>query len=276
MPGLNAIQPTCVPPTTASIGLQRLARRQTASAPAPLHHSDRLETGLIGARTASTIGETTLRLMRETGVHTPTTTAPVGWVTVAGFADGMALSTEDSRLQTACMLAGHYGGYRFGLAAPLLDRTSGLIAVSGVTAAAIVPQLLAQDLSDPAHVAAPVAPNTKATHRAGFVGGTVGAGLAMTTVLTHSSLMRPQAAIPLVALGAASGYLDGVAAVTNQRKAQALSTGAGHVVGFAMAAAVPGVTTAARTGLTRAGLASVALTPFVVASLDAIRHGQQG
>jgi hypothetical protein len=248
------------------------SRNETALIPA--HRYDRLEQGVFSAKAASTIGETTLKLMQESGMRTATKAGPVNWLTLAGFADGLSLTVEDPQLQTACMMAGHYGGYRFGLAAPLLGRGPGLIAVTGVTAAAVVPQMLAQGLQDPLHPTPSAPANKRASRRAGIVGGSVGAGMAMTTVLSHPNLLKPAAAIPLVALGAASGYLDGRAAVTNQRREQAISTGLGHVAGYALTATVPGIAAAARTGVTRAGLAGVALVPFVVASLDA-RHQAQ-
>jgi hypothetical protein len=273
MTGIDIARTTATPPTAPRPqGLKPLGRRQ-ATDPSPLRQPDRLEQGLVGAKAAASIGETTLRLLRENGLKAKPSSTPVNWVTLAGFADGAALSTEDPRLQTACMLAGHYGGYRFGLAAPLIGRTEGLIAVTGVTAAAILPQLVTQTLTDPLHAMPKVAPNPKARNRAAFVGGSVGAGLAVTTMLTHPNLLKPQAAIPLIAFGTASGALDGVAAVTNQRREQAISTGLGHVAGFAMTAMVPGMSTASCSGLTRAGLAAVSLAPFVVASTDASKHG---
>lgn len=267
-----AISAAPVASPKAPTGLGMTPLRREPAAPAPLHRPDRLEQGVTSARTAAGIGETTLRLLQQKGLKVEPKTTPVTWLTVAGFADGAALSTDDPKLQAACMLAGHYGGYKFGLAAPLVSPTESLIAVCGVTAAAIVPQLTTEALSDPMQVLSDMAPNHKARSRAGLVGGSVGGGLAMATLLTHPNLLKPQAAIPLVAFGAASGYLDGVAAVTNQRKEQAVSTGLGHVTGFAMTTMVPGMALAAKGGTTRAGLAAVALAPFVVASIDARRH----
>jgi hypothetical protein len=230
----------------------------------------------MGARTASSIGETTLTLMHGSGLKGRPSASPVNWVTVAGFADGMAMNVADPNLQSACMLAGHYGGYRFGLAAPLVGRGASLIAVTGVTAAAVVPQLLVETLSDPTSLKAPAAPaNTKARNRAALVGGSVGAGLSLTTLATHPGLLKPATAIPLVCLGAVSGCLDGVAAVTNVRREQAIATGLGHVTGFALMAAVPGMATATRSGMTRTGIAGISLAPFVAASLDAKKHPQQ-
>jgi hypothetical protein len=277
MTGIPPLPPAVSPPSACqATGLRPLRRNFAPAAVAvPCTGADKLEQGLVGARTASRIGETTLQLMRDTGVKGKMSASPVNWVTMAGFADGLALSVEDPKAQSACMLAGHYGGYRFGLAAPLIGRGTSLVALTGVTAAAIVPQMMAQTLSDPTQLQAPAEPpNTKARNRAAVVGGTVGVGLTLTTLATHPGLMKPATAIPLLCLGACSGSLDGVAAVTNVRREQAIATSLGHVAGFAMIAAVPGMATATRSGLTRTGIAGVSLAPFVAAGLDAKKHPQ--
>lgn len=232
---------------------------------------DQLHQTTLGAETAATIGKCTLKLVQQSGVKVPSKANPVSWLAVAGAADGAALTAESPLLKTGLMLAGHYGGYRFGLAAPLMGLRTSLIAVTGVTAGAIVPQLTVRTASDPLHPEAPVAPNTAESRRAGMIGGVTGAGLSTVTLLVSPQLLTPGRACSFVALGAISGWADGVASVTNDRKKQALTTAVGHASGFCQSA-MPGAQAAARSGLSRTGMMGVALVPFVAASLDNAKH----